>query len=83
MDLNNFFLISGPCVIESDKLCMEIAGKLCQLTQKYHIPLIFKASYRKENRTRVDSFTGIGDRQGLEVLQNIKQIGRASCRERV
>ncbi|HHV04580.1 MAG: 3-deoxy-8-phosphooctulonate synthase [Bacteroidales bacterium] len=73
MELNGFFLISGPCVIESEKLCMEIAERLCSLTAKYDLPLIFKSSYRKENRTRVDSFTGIGDRNGLEILQTIKQ----------
>ncbi len=73
MDLQGFFLISGPCVVESEKICMETAEKLLQITQKYGIPLIFKASYRKENRTRIDSFTGIGDRNGLEVLQNIRE----------
>jgi len=73
MDLQGFFLISGPCVIESEKICMDTAEKLLQITQKFRIPLIFKASYRKENRTRINSFTGIGDRNGLEVLQNIRQ----------
>jgi 2-dehydro-3-deoxyphosphooctonate aldolase (KDO 8-P synthase) len=73
MDLQGFFLISGPCVVESEKICMETAEKLVQITQKYGIPLVFKASYRKENRTRIDSFTGIGDQNGLEVLQNIRQ----------
>lgn len=73
MELNSFFLISGPCVIESEQLCVEVAEKLCSLTTKYKVPLIFKSSYRKENRTRVDSFTGIGDRKGLEILQFIRQ----------
>ena len=72
MEMNGFFLIAGPCVIESEKLCMEVAGKLCTLTAKYKIPLVFKASYRKENRTRVDSFTGIGDHKGLEILQTVQ-----------
>lgn len=72
MEMNGFFLIAGPCVIESEKLCMEVAEKLCTLTSKYRMPLIFKASYRKENRTRVDSFTGIGDHKGLEILQTIQ-----------
>ncbi|MDD5284040.1 MAG: 3-deoxy-8-phosphooctulonate synthase [Bacteroidales bacterium] len=73
MDLKGFFLISGPCVVESEKICMETAEKLVQITHKYNIPLIYKASYRKENRTRIDSFMGIGDRNGLEILQNIRQ----------
>jgi len=72
MDLDNFFLIAGPCVVESEKLCMEVAEKLCFLTAKYNLRLVFKASYRKENRTRVDSFTGIGDHRGLEILQTVK-----------
>jgi len=48
MDLDNFFLIAGPCVVESEKLCMEVAEKLCFLTAKYNLRLVFKASYRKE-----------------------------------
>jgi 2-dehydro-3-deoxyphosphooctonate aldolase (KDO 8-P synthase) len=69
---NNFFLIAGPCVVESEKLCMDIAEKICLITQKLNIPYYFKASYRKANRSRPDSFTGIGDEAGLNVLKKVK-----------
>ena len=68
-----FFLIAGPCVIESEKLCMNIAEKLCEITRKADIPYYFKASYRKANRSRSDSFTGIGDREGLAVLRKVRE----------
>ena len=61
LEQGNFFLMAGPCVVESEKLCMEVAGKISELTDKHKIPFIFKASYRKANRSRADSFTGIGD----------------------
>lgn len=64
----NFFLIAGPCVIEGKEISEGIAGSLSDLSDKYQIPLIFKASYRKANRSRLDSFTGLGDREGLEIL---------------
>lgn len=73
MKTNDFFLIAGPCVVESAKTCMIIAETLCKLTEKYEVPFVFKASYRKENRTRYDSFTGIGDLEGLKILQSVKQ----------
>ncbi|MDR0559913.1 MAG: 3-deoxy-8-phosphooctulonate synthase [Prevotellaceae bacterium] len=71
--MKNFFLIAGPCVVESEKLCMEIAEHVCTLTSELAIPYYFKASYRKANRSRSDSFTGIGDRAALEVLKKVKQ----------
>ncbi len=71
-DNNNFFLIAGPCVIESQDLCDEIASQIIQLSDKYKIPYIFKASYRKANRSRLDSFTGIGDEKGMQILADIK-----------
>jgi 2-dehydro-3-deoxyphosphooctonate aldolase (KDO 8-P synthase) len=71
--VNNFFLIAGPCVIESEKLCMDIAGKICDITQNLDIPYYFKASYRKANRSRSDSFTGIGDENGLNILKKVKE----------
>lgn len=71
--MENFFLIAGPCVVESEKLCMEIAEKIVELTSKYKIPYYFKASYRKANRSRSDSFTGIGDIEGLKVLRKVKE----------
>jgi 2-dehydro-3-deoxyphosphooctonate aldolase (KDO 8-P synthase) len=70
---NNFFLIAGPCVVESEKLCMDIAEQICSITQKLAIPYYFKASYRKANRSRSDSFTGIGDEAGLNILKKVKE----------
>jgi len=71
-DSGNFLLIAGPCVVEGEDLTFEIAGRLTELSDKYHIPLVFKASYRKANRSRGDSFTGIGDLEALEILEKIK-----------
>jgi len=71
-ETGNFFLIAGPCVIEDDKSPFAIAEQLVAVTERLHIPFAFKASYRKANRSRLDSFTGIGDREGLEVLQAIR-----------
>jgi len=73
-DYNNnmFFLIAGPCVIEGREITFEIAGKLKEITSRLKIPFIFKASYRKANRSKITSFTGIGDREGLEILKEIR-----------
>jgi 2-dehydro-3-deoxyphosphooctonate aldolase (KDO 8-P synthase) len=68
----NFFLLAGPCVVESKDLCFEVAEKVKALTDKFQIPFVFKASYRKANRSRVDSFTGIGDQAALEVLAQVR-----------
>jgi 2-dehydro-3-deoxyphosphooctonate aldolase (KDO 8-P synthase) len=65
----NFFLMAGPCVIENDKMPFEIAEALLAITSKLEIPFIFKASYRKANRTKAGSFTGIGDNKALELLK--------------
>ena len=73
IDKNNFFLLAGPCVIESEELCMDIAEKVSSITNRLGIPYIFKASYRKANRSRSDSFTGIGDKAGLKILQNVRE----------
>lgn len=70
---NMFFLIAGPCVIEEEKKTYEIAKKISDITKKYNIPFIFKASYKKANRTKLDSFTGLGDEKGLEILKNISE----------
>ena len=67
-DSENFFLMAGPCVIEDEKNPFEIAEKIIGITDILNIPFIFKASYKKANRTRLDSFTGIGDHKGLELL---------------
>ncbi len=69
----NFFLIAGPCVIESRELCFEIAEKIIKITDRLEIPFIFKSSYKKANRSRSDSFTGIGDKAGLEVLKDVRR----------
>ncbi len=69
----NFFLIAGPCVIEDEKSPFQIAERLLEITEHLHIPFAFKASYRKANRSRVDSFTGIGDWEGLEILHAIRE----------
>ena len=70
---NRFFLMAGPCVIEDETSPLFIAETLKNICQKLDIPLVFKASYRKANRSRLDSFTGIGDEKALKVLQNIAQ----------
>ncbi len=70
---SGFFLIAGPCVIESEQGARDIALRLKQICTDLGIPLVFKASFRKANRSRVDSFTGIGDREGLEVLGAIRR----------
>ncbi|MBO6117604.1 MAG: 3-deoxy-8-phosphooctulonate synthase [Bacteroidales bacterium] len=68
----NFFLMAGPCVIENEEMPFIIAEKLINITNKLNIPFIFKASYRKANRSRLDSFTGIGDEKALSLLKAIK-----------
>ncbi|MEG3047899.1 MAG: 3-deoxy-8-phosphooctulonate synthase, partial [Mucinivorans sp.] len=67
----NFFLIAGPCVIESEELAFQVAEHMVGLTLRLGIPYIFKGSYRKANRSRADSFTGIGDRAALDILARV------------
>lgn len=67
----NFFLIAGPCIVEDEELLVGVAEKLIPLCQRLQIPFIFKSSYRKANRTRGDSFTGIGDLEGLKLLRKL------------
>lgn len=67
-----FFLLAGPCVIEGEQMALDIAGYLSDLTCKLGIPYVFKGSYRKANRSRKDSFTGIGDERALEVLAKVR-----------
>lgn len=71
-DSGNFFLIAGPCVVESEENVFEIACTIKAITDKLQIPFIFKASYRKANRSRLDSFTGIGDEKALEIIKSVK-----------
>jgi 2-dehydro-3-deoxyphosphooctonate aldolase (KDO 8-P synthase) len=64
-----FFLIAGPCVVESENLVFEVAEKVAEICKKLQIPLVFKASYRKANRTSLSSFTGLGDEVGLDIIR--------------
>ena len=68
---NNFYLLAGPCAIEGEEMAFEIAEKINLITDTLKIPFIFKGSYRKANRSRLDSFTGIGDKQALEILKKV------------
>jgi len=70
-DPDNFFLIAGPCVVESEELVMEIADKVCTICKNLGIPYIFKASYRKANRTSASSFTGIGDEAAMALVKKV------------
>lgn len=70
-DSKNFFLIAGPCAIESEDMAMRIAETVIKITDKYKIPYIFKGSFKKANRSRVDSFTGIGDKKALQILKKV------------
>ena len=71
LDSGNFFLIAGPCVIEGKEMANKIAEKLLEVTDSLKIPFIFKGSFKKANRSKLDSFTGIGDIEALDILKNI------------
>ena len=68
----NFFLLAGPCVIEGEEMALEIAEKAVAITSELGIPYVFKGSYRKANRSRIDSFTGIGDEKALKILRKVR-----------
>ncbi|MDE6316934.1 MAG: 3-deoxy-8-phosphooctulonate synthase [Muribaculaceae bacterium] len=70
---NNFFLLAGPCVIEGEQMAIDIAGEIKEITERINIPYVFKGSYRKANRSRLDSFTGIGDIKALEILDKVRK----------
>lgn len=70
---NNIFLLAGPCVIEGEEMAMHIAEKAVEITSALNIPYVFKGSYRKANRSRLDSFTGIGDEKALKILRKIRE----------
>lgn len=70
-DSPNFFLMAGPCAIEGEDMALRIAERIIKITDKYAIPYVFKGSYRKANRSRVDSFTGIGDEKALKILKKV------------
>lgn len=67
----NFFLLAGPCVIEGEEMAMRIAERIVNITERLKIPYVFKGSYRKANRSRLDSFTGIGDEKALKILKKV------------
>jgi 2-dehydro-3-deoxyphosphooctonate aldolase (KDO 8-P synthase) len=75
----NFFLIAGPCVVEGEQICMDIAGKVNELCKARGITYIFKASYRKANRTSLNSFTGLGDESGLEIIKKTADAFGLAC----
>lgn len=68
---DNFFLLAGPCVIEGEEMALRIAEKITEITARLQIPYVFKGSYRKANRSRLDSFTGIGDEKALKILRKV------------
>ena len=72
LDSNNFFLIAGPCAIESEEMAFRIAEKTIEISERLEIPYIFKGSFKKANRSRLDSFTGIGDEIALKILRKIR-----------
>jgi 2-dehydro-3-deoxyphosphooctonate aldolase (KDO 8-P synthase) len=72
-DANNFFLLAGPCAIEGEDMAMRIAEKVVTITNKLSIPYVFKGSFKKANRSRIDSFTGIGDEKALEILAKVSE----------
>jgi 2-dehydro-3-deoxyphosphooctonate aldolase (KDO 8-P synthase) len=86
---NPLVLIAGPCVIESEKLCFEVAQRIKEITQKLKIPFIFKSSYDKANRLSIESFRGPGIKKGLEILRKIKEklnlpiLSDVHCKEEV
>jgi len=71
LNSNNFFLIAGPCAIEGEEMAFKIAEKIFDITNRFKIPFIFKGSFKKANRTRIDSFTGIGDEKALNILKKV------------
>lgn len=68
-----FFLLAGPCVIEGEEMALKIAGHIAGITSKWGIPYVFKGSFRKANRSRLDSFTGIGDEKALKILAKVRK----------
>ncbi|WP_430412184.1 3-deoxy-8-phosphooctulonate synthase [Kordia sp.] len=72
-DSNNFFLLAGPCAIESEDMALRIAEKVVKITDDLAIPYVFKGSFKKANRSRIDSFTGIGDENALKILRKVSE----------
>ena len=71
LNSNTFFLLAGPCAIESEEMALQIAEKVVEITEKLKIPYVFKGSFKKANRSRIDSFSGIGDEKALKILQKV------------
>jgi len=69
----NFFLLAGPCVVEGAEICFEIASRIKEIADRLQIPFVFKGSFKKANRSRIDSFTGIGDSKALQILADIRE----------
>ena len=72
-DSNNFFLLSGPCAIEGEDMALRIAEEIVSITDELKIPYVFKGSFKKANRSRIDSFTGIGDEKALKILRKVSE----------
>lgn len=72
-DSNNFFLLCGPCAIEGEEMALRIAESVVEITDKLKIPYVFKGSFKKANRSRIDSFTGIGDEKALKILRKVSE----------
>ena len=72
-DSNNFFLLAGPCAIEGEDMALRIAEQVVSITEKLQIPYVFKGSFKKANRSRIDSFTGIGDEKALKILRKVSE----------
>ena len=70
---DNFFLLAGPCAIEGEDMALRIAEKVVEITTKFAIPYVFKGSFKKANRSRIDSFTGIGDEKALKILRKVSE----------
>src|SRR5690606_41117739 len=70
---NNFFLLCGPCAIEGEEMALRIAEKVLAITDSLQIPYVFKGSFKKANRSRIDSFTGIGDEKDLKILRKVSE----------
>src|SRR5690606_199122 len=73
LDAQNFFVLAGPCAIEGEDMALRIAETLVSITDKLQIPYVFKGSFKKENRSRIDSFTGIGDEKALKILKRVSE----------
>ncbi len=73
IESNNFFLLAGPCAIEGEEMAFKIAEKLVQITTDLKIPFVFKGSFKKANRSRIDSFSGIGDEKALKILRKVSE----------